>query len=178
MTMRDGSLFKDPYKLTKTKGGITLTIDKSSWPDGPWKTEPDRVEWLSHGLPCLISRGPSGALCGYVAVPPGHSMHGKDYNETDLDWCPHGGLTYADKCNEGPVCHVAREGEPDAVWWLGFDCAHHGDLLPQHEALLTKTGFSMTVAGSSGFWGKREYRDLAYVTAEVEQLAALLAGME
>lgn len=41
------------------------TIDKS---DGEWKDEPDKIQWQDEatGFPCLIVRGPSGALCGYV----------------------------------------------------------------------------------------------------------------
>lgn len=41
--------------------------------EGPWTAEPDREEWRhSSGLACLARRGPMGAWCGYVAVPPGH----------------------------------------------------------------------------------------------------------
>ena len=45
----------------------------------------------------------------------------------------------------------------EQLWWLGFDCAHSGDDTP---------AFSM----SGG-----TYRDVAYVRAEVEKLAAQLA---
>ena len=49
-----------------------VTIDKSSWGDGPWLAEPDKEQFADEatGLPCLIRRSPtSGALCGYVGVP-------------------------------------------------------------------------------------------------------------
>lgn len=79
------------------------TADKSSWGAGPWQDEPDKKQWLdaTTGLPCLIVRNvhASGVLCGYVGVPRGHPYYEKDYSDTpDLD--VHGGLTYADKCQE------------------------------------------------------------------------------
>lgn len=57
--------------------------DKSSWTDGPWQHEPDKVQWIDAGsdLDCLIVRGPSGALCGYVGVPEGHPLFGIGYSD-------------------------------------------------------------------------------------------------
>ncbi len=56
--------------------------DRSHWQDsGPWVNEPDRVEWSRAGLPCLMLRNRSGAWCGYVAVPPGHPLHGLAYGD-------------------------------------------------------------------------------------------------
>lgn len=70
-------------------------VDKSSWPRGPWDDEPDKKQWRdpASGLPCLIVRGPSGSLCGYVAVGPDHPAYGKGYD--DVDVTVHGGLTFA-----------------------------------------------------------------------------------
>lgn len=58
--------------------------DKSTWGAGPWQSEPDKRQWTdaATGLPCLIVRGPSGALCGYVGVPKSHPLHGKGYGDT------------------------------------------------------------------------------------------------
>lgn len=134
------------------------TIDKSSWGPGPWQSEPDRVEFEHAGFPCLMLRQPRlGHWCGYVAVPPGHPWHGKGYD--DVDARAHGGLTYAEKCSGG-VCHVPKPGEPDDVWWLGFDCAHLGDFSP--------VGNSQPYA----FGSPEEYRDAEWVRREVERLAA------
>jgi hypothetical protein len=88
---------------------------------GPWDQEPDRDLWKHAGLACLVNRGPMGAWCGYVAVPPGHPAHRKHYNEVDVE--VHGGLTYSEEC-QGVICHTPKPGEPDDVWWLGFDCGH------------------------------------------------------
>lgn len=57
------------------------------------------------------------------------------------------------------VCHVAGDGEPDNVWWFGFDCAHSGDLSPKYAR-----------EGSSGI-----YRPLSYVEAECHDLAGQLS---
>jgi hypothetical protein len=141
-------------------------IDKSAWPRGPWDDEPDKMQWLDEatGLPCLIVRGPlAGALCGYVGVPEGHPCFGVEYDAPGVD--VHGGLTFAGPCDPDRahgICHVVEPGEPDGVWWLGFDCAHGGDLAPAFEAALRD------VLGD-------EYRDLDYVRAECARLAAQLA---
>lgn len=129
-------------------------VDKSCWPDGPWDAEPDRVEWRHLGFPCLIVRNDmSGALCGYVGVPPGHPA----LNASDEAFEVHGGVTYGAPCDEtGKICHVAQPGEPDEVHWIGFDCAHAGDLCPGMKELRFND------------W---TYRDVNYVRAEVERLA-------
>lgn len=64
--------------MTTTEKTETF-IDRTGWPSGPWDDEPDRVEWRDEatGLPCLALRNDMfGSWCGYVAVPPGHPVHG------------------------------------------------------------------------------------------------------
>lgn len=58
-------------------------IDKESWPRGEWNDEPDKLQWQDDetDLACLIVRGPSGALCGYVGVPESHPWFSKDYSD-------------------------------------------------------------------------------------------------
>jgi hypothetical protein len=118
-----------------------VTVDKSGWGPGPWLEEFDKEQWADEatGYACLIKRGPVGALCGYVGVPEGHPWHGKDYDDITPYPEVHGGLTYASLCQEGPegetICHMAAPGEPEPLWWLGFDCAHAGDLSPAYERL-------------------------------------------
>lgn len=146
--------------------------DKSTWGPGLWQDEPDRVEWRYHGtprFPLLIVRGPSGALCGYVGVPPGHSYHGGKYGGADV--YVHGGLTYGAACQDGgKICHVARAGEPDDVWWLGFDCAHCDDYCPGSAAWERER-----YPDEPHMWtrdgGYHRYASLLYVKAEVERLA-------
>lgn len=120
--------------------------DKSEWGAGPWVGEPDRVEWriggMLRGLVCLAVRGPFGNWCGYVGVPPGHPAHGQHYGADSIeDLHVHGGLTFAGPCDVGEhaqICHVPEPGEPDAVWWLGFDCGHGLDYSPAMEATMRR----------------------------------------
>lgn len=140
-------------------------IDKTNWPEGPWMTEPDKVQFITAvGLPALIVRNWMGALCGYVGVHPGHPCYEEGYHVPAVD--VHGGLTYSNHCQEnGPICHVPAPGEPDDVWWFGFDCAHARDMIP---------GLSVGLLGQ----GADVYRDLRYVRAECEELARQLKAME
>ena len=145
-------------------------IDKSTWGDGPWQTEPDRVEWVHAGLPCLALRNRLGNWCGYAAVPPGHALHGKHYDDVDVD--AHGGLTYSDGCDGARICHVPAPGEPADVWWFGFDCAHLGDISPGMDAYARLRGRPPLR------FTEDSYKDLAYVQAETNSLAKQLAEVQ
>jgi len=129
-------------------------MERSEWGKGPWELEPDRWEDRFFGLPVLAVREPDlGNWCGYVAVPPGHPWHGGAHD--DLNPMVHGGLTYSGFC-QGRICHVARPGEPENVFWVGFDCAHAGDLVPGLRLRSTRD----------------TYRTLAYVQDQLRGLAA------
>lgn len=140
-------------------------------PPGPWDAEPDHVDFVHVSLPCILHRNDFHAWCGYVGVPPGHPLHGKDHDgdRDDYDNAPsatlevHGGLTFSGSCQEGgPICHKPAPGEPDDVWWFGFDCNHCFDEAP---------GLRLDGLGLGGI-----YRDLAYVRRETERLAEQLAA--
>jgi len=152
-------------------------VDKSSWGEGPWQEEPDKINWTDAGtaLPCMIVRGPSGALCGYVGVPPGHPLHGVEYENFDVDVYAHGGITFTGECQEGEhgICHVPEPGEPEDVWWIGFDCAHGFDVMPAIDADLRRVGY----VGSSRHSLATAYKDVAYVTDQVRDLAQRLVEM-
>ena len=148
-------------------------IDKSTWGSGPWQSEPDKVQWTDPetALPCLAIRGPAGSWCGYVGVSNNHPAFEKDYDDVDVH--VHGGLTYADHCQTGQpeshaICHVPEPGQPDNVWWLGFDCAHAFDLMPAFTAMLP----------TIGKLPQAEYRTLDYVRGEVASLARQLAVLK
>lgn len=155
----------------------------TEWGLGPWLGEPDRIEFSHKGVPCLMRRGPNGAWCGYAACEPGHPWHGHGlgYSDGPPGCDVHGGLTYAGECH-GEICHVAAPGEPDNVWWLGFDCSHAWDLVPAfarydtralaHALIgpeLAATLEALRVAYDKG--GGDVYRDVAYVRADVIGLA-------
>lgn len=151
-------------------------VNKSKWGDGPWQSEPDKMQFPDEatGLPCLIVRNNSGALCGYVGVPEGHPAYKKHYDDVSAD--VHGGLTFSDQCRPGKeeenICHIPSAGESDNVWWLGFDCIHAGDFGPAFDRLMA------AVSGRTPLWGNREtYKTVKYVKREIKQLAAQLAAM-
>lgn len=161
-------------------------VDKSQWARGEWDSEPDKVQWSdqSTGLPCLIVRGPAGALCGYVGVAPAHPWHGRHYDDCKLYAVPegeydpeaypdvHGGLTFAGGCSHGEparsICHTPSPGEPDDIWWLGFDCSHSGDLTnmsyPRHHREEYPHPGDI-------------YRGIEYVASQVEGLAKQAAAI-
>jgi hypothetical protein len=143
----------------------------------PWKNEPNRKEWRHAGFPCLIVRSHLGALCGYVGVPPGHPLFGDVERASGL-LSVHGGVTYGGTCR-GPICHKPLPGEAE-VFWFGFDCAHAWDVVPGLVELMT------SVERDLGLWGvqrptfqesRSTYKDLAWVTREVEQLAEQLRDL-
>ena len=119
-------------------------IDKSLWGDGPWQNEVDRLEWIDSAtkLPCVIRRSEHGTLCGYVNA--GYYL--------DVYVYAHGGITFT-----GPM--------PDG-WWVGFDCAHGGDLTPATHHILKAAGFPELA--------ENIYRDMDYVREQVRLLAKQL----
>lgn len=154
-------------------------IDKSDWGPGPWQHEPDKAQWIdpATGLPCLMVRNHAGSLCGYVGVAEGHPLFGKGYDDADLS--VHGGLTFADSCQESAdeghgVCHIPEPGQPDHVWWFGFDCSHCFDYSPALLPVLRRVGIRRTAALERG----QTYRDLAYLTQQCADLAEQLAALD
>jgi hypothetical protein len=149
---------------------MNYKVERTGWPSGPWDTESDRVQWQHKGIDCLILRTHMGNWCGYAAVTEGHPLFGKDYEDVDLH--AHGGLTYANKC-QGNVCHVPEPGQPDNVWWFGFDCAHCFDYLPaMHTEQLAAIGVGLP--NELPDWLQDVYRTQTYVMLETEQLAEQL----
>ena len=152
------------------------TIDKSDWEPGPWHEEPDKRQWADEdtGMPCLMVRNGSGALCGYVGVPKGHPLfkvEGDNYEEMS-SLSVHGGITFTASCADTPdegshICHVPGEGESDNIWWLGFDCSHSGDLCPKY----TKIFKNMDCAMPPDY---ETYKPMSYVIAECARLAQQL----
>ena len=129
--------------------------------DKPWENEPDYRKWIDRdtGYHCAIVRNTSiGHLCGYVRIPRNHSWHGKKYFHLPIE-CD-GGLTFSGHP------HRATGGLLRGHWF-GFDCAHAWDYSPQFEITLKKHH-------RHSFGDPKNYRDFAYVTAEVERLARQL----
>ena len=160
---------------------VYTTIDKSEWGPGAWQDEPDKIQWRDEetGLPCLVNRGPGGNWCGYVGVSRDHPFYEQPYND-HYDVEVHGGLTYADHCAHGPeessICHIPDPGEPDDVWWFGFDCGHSMDIAPEREARDRKryeqTGDPLWLP-LRGPW-EEVYRTVDYAREQTTELARQL----
>jgi hypothetical protein len=177
-------------------------VDKSTWGEGSWQQEPDKKQWQDEmtGLPCLIVRGPSGGLCGYVGVAPGHAWYGKRHSEClecheedehgtciwdghriDDRLRVHGGITFSEFCIEDPeqkeqgICHIVEPGEFDKVWWFGFDCAHSGDQTPGSDAKIRDVLLARGTYLNNDY---ATYRDIAYVEQEVQSLAKQLSEVQ
>jgi len=140
---------------------------RENWPAGPWDGEPDKMQWPDPAtrLACMVRRGPLGVWCGYVGVDRTSPLFGRSYHDLSPEPDVHGGLTFAEACDgdeEHGICHVPEPGEPEPLWWFGFDCGHAFDLSP------VVSGMFETVLGDV------VYRDLAYARAECEGLAAQL----
>ena len=94
-------------------------ISRLEWPPGPWHDEPDEERFEHAGFACLLARGPMGHWCGYVIIPEGHALHGKDCFADEYPYFEvHGGINFAG----------AHMLEPR--WCVGFDCNHLHDRPP------------------------------------------------
>ena len=137
---------------------------KLFYPYRPWEDEPDHAEWIQEpsGYKCRISRMEgSGALCGYVGIPKGHTFWGVTYGEDneELDAIAddvHGGLTYSE------------EGK-DGYWYFGFDTTHANDFAPKLVELLI--GFGRK---DLPFHDCMNYKTWEYVENEVHWLGKRL----
>lgn len=155
------------------------TVDKSTWGDGPWQDEPDKMQWPDEatGLPLLVHRSDvAGAWCGYIGVPEGHPWY-KTHRYTIDNLLPdgvHGGVNFTTFCMDTGgesrgICHVPGPGEPDHVYWTGFHCSHIWDLSPAADAICRAHG--LTPMSEYGFLDQ-VYRDIAYARDQCRLLAA------
>lgn len=118
------------------------------------ETEPNFAEMVTQDMyHCVIKRNSVlGTLCGYVGVTRDHPWWGKHY--FDLDQVEvHGNLTFSDYMNGSGIIDY---------WYLGFDCAHAGDEIPNLPFGLS---FFMKRSGE-----QCTYKDVNYVTFEIIKL--------
>lgn len=131
----------------------------------PWLTEPNMVKWVDQatGLACLILRASElGHLCGYVRIPRRHPLYAHGWQRRVEKLQAHGGITFTGEMHR-------QGGGKRPGRWIGFDCAHAWDLVPGFEEL----GFKDKFVNNS----KGAYRDIAYVTAQVERMARQVKAM-
>ena len=62
---------------------------------------------------------------GYVVIPKGHPLHGKSYDDINVD--VHGGLTFASSANDLEWNEITKKDKEG--WIVGFDTAHGEDNL-------------------------------------------------
>ena len=77
------------------------------------------------GFQCCVIFQDLGHRCGYVKIPYWHPAYEKSWDELDIK-C-HGGITYASHSLLGKT-HASG-------WWIGFDCAHFGDIPDVQSAI-------------------------------------------
>lgn len=95
-------------------------------PPGEWDNELKAARIIVGDTPAVALKNWGHAWCGYIGFPPGHSMFGESYIDHYEDWPDvHGGWTYSDRAE-----HLDAIAGMSGLWWIGFDCAHSGDLLP------------------------------------------------
>ena len=82
-------------------------------------------------------------------------MFGKTWNDKETRGLEaHGGITFNGKFHDSKL------------WWLGFDCAHLGDVCPGMQ-------------NSHFYYGPMDtYKDIDYVTHEVKSLAEQMKNKE
>lgn len=154
------------------------TVDRTGWPEGPWDNELDYFEFdhfiptagrpygVAVGYRCCCKRSRLGAWCGYVRVDVGHPLYGKSNRYSDNrddrfdEFDVHGGVT-----------HAEMESELKEEFWIGFDCAHGGDLSPGMHAARAKYSPAIPIMPGD------VYRDAGYAEVETRKLAEQLLRM-
>lgn len=151
---------------------MTTPIDKSSWGDGPWQSEPDSLLWkdpVTSRACAILRHAEAGHLCGYVKISDDDDLVLGDEFEV------HFGITFTGTLDRLPP-----------GLWTGFDCGHFTDFMPGMAARMkglplmgSWAKFMKTLFGDDAAAAKHHplfyetiYRDLAYVQEQVTSLAA------
>jgi hypothetical protein len=119
-----------------------------------WLHEPNELLFKIGKFRCIILRqAVLHHLCGYIGIPKDHPFFKKGSID---DLQVHGGITW--RGPENPI-----DEKSGAVHWIGFDCAHMGDLIPGQLALYEKYKIPINWHGT--------YRNIEYVKEELRNLA-------
>lgn len=171
----------------------------AEWGPGPWDDEPDQLLWKDQrtGLQCQAMRNPHmGFFCGYVGVPPGHTLFGWDYDDdiridpkllqnNTIDGVSIISLFFYSKKeydnNTAPVDLVLQvhggvtySAEEDGLWWFGFDCGHAFDLSPWLRMFWRRKH----AFGLEHTEPLETYRDINFVKQQCADLAFQLKQLE
>ena len=122
---------------------------------------------------CCVLFQALGYRCGYVLVPYWHSQYEKNFDDIPIR-C-HGGLTYSS--------HDLM-GQTSPSWWIGFDCAHTGDM-PDRESQMKYFGdneqddfFNMLNFMSGNDTGFGTVKNLDFCIEECKNIVDQLREME
>lgn len=97
---------------------VRFVVPRSEWRPGPWVPEPDLVEWHVEDVPLLIVRGHTGSLCGYIGLPSGHPLWGRDpMRSRGEQWSALPERITAARPSGAVFVSTRR---PADCWWLGF----------------------------------------------------------
>lgn len=118
------------------------------------KKEGNYEKFSFFGYDCFAKRGPLGVWCGYVRLPETHALYKKEFLNFDIE-C-HGGLSFSE--------YGLPDIHEEPGWFIGFDCAHGGDLVP-------------TMYFRYGFDGGT-YKTKEYVIAELKSIVMQLRKYE
>lgn len=88
----------------------------------------EKVWSTEAGYPAIVKMLDIGHRCGYVAVNKSSKFYGKPW--LDLAFDVHGGVTFT----EDYIPEYTTEKTD--LWFIGFDCAHSGDLYPGQKKSL------------------------------------------
>jgi hypothetical protein len=132
-------------------------------------------EFEHKGLKCVVVAQKAGHRCGYVGVPKGHSLYGKDAfslydwdKEEGVKIYVHGGVTFSDGGAETKYPIEAKD-----TWWFGFDTAHAGD--KKDLNLIAELNPDMIGFYKEHFWSEfGDVRTLEYCKQECIELAEQL----
>ncbi len=157
-------------------------LDKSGWPDGPWKLEPDKMLWKDEktGYLCLMRRvAELTHHCGYVGVTKDHPLwrtqllqFRRDKVLLDYFQSVHGFITMAYpgkrfESEPGPhnkigIAPVEGLPNPEDIWWIGIDMVQNEDVVP------------IIADDPADNNPDRTYRDLGFLVHELQKLSELI----
>jgi hypothetical protein len=157
----------------------SMMRESKGWGDGPWQQEPDYITFDHSGRTCIMHRNQLGGWCGYVSVAPGHPYYGMQpasmFAAERMLYVPYVNqfprtrhINYASKCN-GHVCHTPKPGEPDDVWWFGFDCIGSDDIVP---------AFMLMYSQRMLLNERAVYRDEEWVRQQLKDMAEAMTFAE
>lgn len=133
-------------------GGLTYASE-----NGP----PDREEWEA------MKTNVESAWRNAIYYPRGDAArYVRTWKKTDGNYD-----LFVRQVFETTICCEVGADEPATLWFFGFDCAHAWDMTPAMDALNEELGIRLSRLDD------QVYRDIAYVEAQVTELAKQLAAL-